>query len=67
MVLPQRLPQEVPGWLVKLEKVSDSVELLLSHLERIEPFDGHVKTPIEYEVMSACEDASLPRFRDRKS
>ena len=41
MVLPQRLPQEVPGRLVELEKVGDSVELLLGHLERIEPFGGH--------------------------
>jgi hypothetical protein len=41
MVLPQRLPQEVPGGLVELEKVGHRVELLLGHLEGVEPFYGH--------------------------
>ena len=47
MVLPQRLPQEVPGGLVELEKVGDSIELFLGHLEGIEPFGRHEKTPCE--------------------
>ena len=66
MVLPQRLPQEVPGRLIELEKVGHSVELFLGHLERVEPFNGHDQAPIVSEVMSACEDASLSLFRDRK-
>ncbi len=41
MVLPQRYPQEIPGRLVEFEKVGDSVELLLGHLEGVEPFYGH--------------------------
>src|SRR4030043_1506895 len=45
MVLPQRVPQEVPGRLIELEKVSDGVKLFLGHFERVEPFGGHEKTP----------------------
>jgi hypothetical protein len=67
MVLPQRRPQEVTGGLVKLEKVGHGIELLLGHLEGIETFFSHKDAPICDEDIGACNDASLPRFRDSKS
>jgi hypothetical protein len=45
MVLPQRLPEKVPGGSLELEKVSHSVELFLSHLKGVESLDRHIMTP----------------------
>jgi hypothetical protein len=52
MVLPQRLPQEVPGRLIELEKVGHSVELFLGHIVRVEPFGRHEITP--YDIVKIC-------------
>jgi hypothetical protein len=52
--------------LVEFEKVGHRVELLLGHLEGIEPFFGHKNAPICNEEIGACNDASLSRFRDSK-
>jgi hypothetical protein len=45
VVFPHGLPEKVPGGSIELEKVSHSVELLLSHLKRVESLDSHSMTP----------------------
>jgi hypothetical protein len=45
MVFPQRLPQQIPGGWVELEKAGHGVELLLGHLERVKTFNSHINAP----------------------
>ncbi len=45
MVFSEGLPEQFPCRLIKFEKVRDAVELLLGHLERIEPLGCHEETP----------------------
>jgi hypothetical protein len=45
MVLPQGLPEKVPGGSVKLKEIGHGIELFLGHLERVESLHGHIMTP----------------------